>query len=100
MIDSQMKREYEKMLNDADLSANRICHMYVPSQSFALYPPGNFSRLYLFVEDTNLLYAVKNLKSIETTIKAEIFRVYNWLIANKLSLNITNLTQFVIFKSR
>ena len=97
VIDSQMKREYGKMLNDADLSANRICHMYVPSHSFALYPPGNFSRLYLFVEDTNLLYAVKNLKSIETTIKAEIFRVYNWLIANKLSLNITNLTQFVIF---
>ena len=88
MIDSQMKREYGKMLNDADLSANRIYHIYVPSQSFALYPPGKFSRLYLFVEDNNLLYAAKNLKSLESTVNAEISRVYNWLIANKLSLNI------------
>ena len=88
MIDSQMKREYGKMLNDADLSANRIYHIYVPSHSFALYPPGNFSQLYSFVDDTNLFYAAKNLKSLESTVNAEIFRVYNWLIANKLSLNI------------
>ena len=88
VIDSQMKREYGKMLNDADLSAIRIYHINVPSQSFALYPPGNFSRLYLIVQDNNLLYAAKNLKSLESTVNAEIPRVYNWLIANKLSLNI------------
>ena len=88
MIDSQIKREYGKVLNDADLFANRIYHIYIPSHSFALYPAGNFSRLYLFVEDTNLLHAAKNLKSVKSTVNAEIVRVYNWLIANKLSLNI------------
>ena len=35
MIGSQMKREYGKTLDDADRSANRIYHVYVPSESFA-----------------------------------------------------------------
>ena len=35
VIGSQMKREYEKTLDDADRSANRIYHIYVPSESFA-----------------------------------------------------------------
>ena len=56
-------------------------------------------KFYLFADDTNLLYADKNLKSLESTVNAEIFRVYNWLIANKLSLNIKK-SNFVIFKPR
>ena len=43
---------------------------------------------YLFADDTNLLYADKNLKSLETIINCELFKVVGWLIANKLSLNI------------
>ena len=53
----------------------------------------------LFDDDTNLLYADKNLKSLESTVNAEMFRVYNWLIANKLSLNIKK-SNFVIFRPR
>ena len=45
------------------------------------------------------LYAHKNLKSLESTVDAEIFRVYNWLIANKLSLDIKK-SNFVIFRPR
>ena len=56
-------------------------------------------KFYLFADDTNLLYADKNLKSLESTVNAEIFRVYNWLIANKLSLNIKK-SNFVIFSPR
>ena len=56
-------------------------------------------KFYLFADDTNLLYADKNLKSLESTVNAEIFRVYNWLIANKLSLNIKK-SNFVIFRPR
>ena len=37
-------------------------------------------KFYLFADDTNLLYADKNLKSLESTVNAEIFRVYDWLI--------------------
>ena len=56
-------------------------------------------KFYLFANDTNLLYADKNLKSLESTVNAKSFRVYNWLIANKLSLNIMK-SNFVIFRPR
>jgi len=45
-------------------------------------------KFYLFADDTNLLYADKNPKSLEYTVKDELFKLYDWLIANKLSLNI------------
>ena len=51
---------------------------------------------YLFADDTNLLYADKNLKSLETIVNCELFKVVGWLIANKLSLNITK-TNYIIF---
>ena len=51
---------------------------------------------YLFANDTNLLYADKNLKSLETTMTLELSKVCEWLTANKLSLNIKK-TNFVIF---
>ena len=56
-------------------------------------------KFYLFADNTNLLYADENLKSLESTVNAQIFRVYNWLIANKLSLNIKK-SNFVILRPR
>ena len=46
---------------------------------------------YLFADDTNLLYTSKNPKSLESMINDELCKLYDWLIANKLSLNIKNL---------
>ena len=40
--------------------------------------------------------ADKNLKSLETIINCELFKVVGWLIANKLSLNIKK-TNYIIF---
>ena len=51
---------------------------------------------YLFADDTNLLYADKNPKSLETIVNCELFKVVDWLIANKLSLNIKK-TNYIIF---
>ena len=51
---------------------------------------------YLFADDTNLLYADKNLKSLETIVNCELTKVVFWLIANKLSLNIKK-TSYIIF---
>ena len=48
----------------------------------------NQMKFYLFADDTNLLYADKNLKSLESTKNDELCKLYDWLIANKLSLNI------------
>ena len=56
-------------------------------------------KFYLFADNTNLLYADENLKLLESTVNAQIFRVYNWLIANKLSLNIKK-SNFVILRPR
>ena len=56
----------------------------------------NKVRLYLFANDTNILYADKNLKDLETIINNELQNPYNWLTANKLTLNIKK-SNFVIF---
>ena len=52
---------------------------------------------YLFADDTNILYADKNLRDLETIVNIELQNVYNWLRANKLTLNITK-SNFVIFR--
>ena len=49
-----------------------------------------------FADDTNLLYANKNLKSLEKTVNNELVRVSDWLNANKLTLNAKK-SNFVIF---
>ena len=48
----------------------------------------NRMKFYLFADDTNLLYAYKNLQSLESTVNDEFCKLYDWLTANKLSLNI------------
>ena len=45
---------------------------------------------------TFYLFADKNLKSLETTVNCELFKVVDWLIHNKLSLNIKK-TNHIIF---
>ena len=52
---------------------------------------------YLFPDDTNLLYAGKNLRSLEETVNNELVKVSDWLNANKLTLNATK-SNFVIFR--
>lgn len=52
---------------------------------------------YLFADDTNLLYANKNLKILEETVNNELANVSNWLNANKLTLNAKK-SNFVIFR--
>ena len=42
---------------------------------------------YLFADDTSLLYADANLKSLEKTVNSELLKVSDWLNANKLTLN-------------
>ena len=44
-------------------------------------------QFFLFADDTNALYAHKDLKTLELTVNAELLNLYNWLTSNKLSLN-------------
>ena len=45
-------------------------------------------KLLLFADDTNALYADKNLKSLESTVNQELCKLFDWLTANKLTLKI------------
>lgn len=70
-------------------SWNHINDIYTTSTKF---------KFHLFADDTNLLYADKNLKSLETIIivNMELVKVSDWLHANKLTLN-TKKSNYVIF---
>ena len=41
-----------------------------------------------FADDTNILYADKNLRSLELILNQELCKLYDWLTVNKLTLNI------------
>ena len=53
-------------------------------------------QFFLFADDTNILYADNNLKSLEDIVNLELRKLCDWLTANKLVLNIKK-TNFVIF---
>ena len=52
---------------------------------------------YLFADDTNLLYTNTNLKSPERPSINELLKVFDWLNANKLTLNAKK-SNYVIFR--
>ena len=52
---------------------------------------------FLLADDTNAVYADKNLKSLESTVNQELCKLFDWLTTNKLTLNIKK-TNFVIFR--
>jgi len=41
---------------------------------------------YLFADDTNLLYAEKDLNKLEVVVNEELLKLCKWLNSNKLSL--------------
>ena len=59
----------------------------------------NKLHFFLFVDDTNFLYADKDLKSLEQTVNAELKNLHDWLTTNKLTLN-TKKSNLVIFRPK
>ena len=53
-------------------------------------------KFYLFADDTNIIHSHKNPKSLEKEMNVELQNVYQWLVSDKLTLNL-NKTNFVIF---
>ena len=63
-----------------------------------IYVSSDKLNFYLFADDSNILYANKNLKSLEQIVNQELCKLYIWLTANKLTLNKKKKqTNFVIF---
>ena len=52
----------------------------------------------LFADDTNVFLNGKYIKNILNTMQLELTKLYNWLLANKLTLNISK-THFMVFHS-
>ena len=50
----------------------------------------------LFADDTNVFLNGKNINMLIDTIQQELSRLYVWLLANKLSLNLSK-THFMVF---
>ena len=53
-------------------------------------------KIFLFGDDTNVLYSQDNLKTLGLIVNAELNYLFNWLNSNKLTLNIKK-TNFVFF---
>ena len=62
-----------------------------------IYLCSNKLAFYLFADDTNLLYADNDLKTLETVVSNELKSVCNWLNANKLTINAKK-SNFVVFR--
>ena len=56
-----------------------------------IHTASNKLGFYLFAYDKSLLYADRNLKSLESVVNVELLNVCDWLSANKLSTNIKKL---------
>ena len=56
----------------------------------------SISLAYLFADDTNLLYADRDINSLERVVNAELSKVQEWLVAIRLTLNAKK-SNFVIF---
>ena len=44
-------------------------------------------KFYCFADDSNILYADKNLEAVEQTVDAELNNVHYWMSTNELTLN-------------
>ena len=56
-----------------------------------------FSTIYHFADDTNLLYSCKYFKTLRKSLNTDLALLYEWLCANRLSLNASK-TEFIVFR--
>ena len=59
----------------------------------------NLLSFFLFADDTTILFSHKNIDILEQTINQELIHVSNWLIANKLSLNVKK-SNVLVFRTK
>ena len=55
------------------------------------------SKMHNFADDTNILFSHKNQKLIAKILNKELKSIFEWLCANRLSINATK-TEFIIFR--
>ncbi len=60
----------------------------------------NILKIHLFADDTSIFFSHKNLKELESIVNNELSKVSDWLIANKLTLNVDKSNFLLISPSR
>ena len=65
-----------------------------------IYKTSSKFKFYLFADDTNLLYANKNIRLLETIVNTELEKLHTWVTVNKPLLNIKKkiLLSFVLIR--
>ena len=58
-----------------------------------------FCKVHHFADDTNLLCLTNSIKKMNKLVNADLKHLFNWLNANKISLNVKK-TEMIIFKSK
>ena len=53
-------------------------------------------KFYLFADDTNIYYEAENLKNLQSIVNKGLKKLYQWLLVNRLALNIGK-TNFITF---
>ena len=61
-----------------------------------IFKSSDILQFHLFADDTSIFYSHKNLKNVEITLNNELTKISEWLIANKLTLNVSE-SNFVTF---
>ena len=64
-----------------------------------IYKLSEILQFRLFADDTSILYASKPIDVLEQTINSELINVSAWLMANKLSLNVSK-SNFLLISFR
>ena len=59
----------------------------------------NVLNFVLFADDTNIFYSSDSLHDLQTTVNAELSKLFAWFSVNKLSLNLTK-TNYILFRNR
>ena len=67
--------------------------MYINDMHSAI----KYSKVHHFADDTNLLFSHKNPKLLRKRVNSDLALLFDWLCANRLSLNVGK-TEFVIFR--
>ena len=60
-----------------------------------IYKSNDVSKFHLFADDTSIFYSNKNLLNVEITLNNELIKVSEWLTANKLTLNVSELNSLL-----
>ena len=99
--DGRVIRDVSRVLRDVSNHQSVLQGFVLEPLLFLLYVNDIYRSsaklaFYLFADDTNLLYADKNLGTLELVVNSELHNVYEWLTANKLTLNIKK-SNFITF---